>query len=220
MSRGLQVLVAALVAVVALTAAPSRVQTAPIIGQLRVVLIVDSSSAMSAMTNPFRSALQSFLEALPGTPETLEPEVTLISTGGQLRVRVPVTTDRQKLKKAAGEFASDGGGNAFLDTMLEADKRFLKNMERRPVFVVMMNDNSAYRGEPRIDEYNTFWRDFLKRGGRAHAVVIRGMNSGVHTDILMHITSASGGYYDALAVPSALPDQMKYVGAMVAADTP
>ncbi len=142
---------------------------APNIGPLRVALIVDSSSAVAPMLNPFRAALQSFLDNLPGTPDTLEPEVTMISTGGQLRVRVPSTTDRLRLKQAAAAFASDGGANSFVDTMLETDKRFLKTSERRPIFVFMMTDNSVYRGEPRIDEYNAFLVDFMRRGGRAHA---------------------------------------------------
>ncbi len=129
--------------------------------------------------------------------------------------RLPAT-----LKQAAAAFASDGGANSFVDTMLETDKRFLKTSERRPIFVFMMTDNSVYRGEPRIDEYNAFLVDFMRRGGRAHAIVIAGRNSGIYTDILVNITGNTGGYYDSLMVANALPDKMKYVAAMVAADQP
>src|SRR6478735_1248760 len=82
---------------------------------IRVVLLVDSSTNMSTMITNFRAGLTAFLEAIPD-----DVEVALISTGGQLRVRVPPTTDRQRLLEAAGRFASDGGANSLLDTLLES----------------------------------------------------------------------------------------------------
>ncbi|MEQ1870005.1 MAG: vWA domain-containing protein [Vicinamibacterales bacterium] len=197
-----------------------RPAAAPIIGQMRVALLVDSSSNMASMLTPFRAALLAFLDGLPGTADTLEPELTMITTGGQLRVRVPATTNRATLRTAMAGFAPDGGGNSFLETMLETDKRFLKSSERRPIFVVMMADSNSNRGEPRIDDYNLFAKDFLQRGGRAHAILIRGPNPGINSDILAHLTGNTGGYYDQLAVPNALPNRMKYIAAMVSADQP
>ena len=48
-----------------------------------------------------------------------------------------------RLRKAAAGFASDGGANSFLDTLLESDKRFLKaGGECRPVFVVVSTDGA------------------------------------------------------------------------------
>lgn len=76
---------------------------------LRIVLLVDSSSEVSAMINPFRAGLKAFLD---GVPEG--SEVALISTGGQIRVRTQPTSDMEKLQKAVGGFAQDGGANAFL----------------------------------------------------------------------------------------------------------
>ena len=76
----------------------------------RIVLLVDSSSAMSPMLTHFRAALQAFLDAVPA-----QHEIALISTGGQLRIRVPPTTDRERLHNAVASFASEGGANAFLD---------------------------------------------------------------------------------------------------------
>src|SRR5262245_12163977 len=86
---------------------------------LRIILLVDSSSMVSSMLPQFRAGLHAFLEQLPG-----EVEIALISTGGQLRVRVPPTTDRNRLHQAADAFAPDGGANALLDSLLEADRRF------------------------------------------------------------------------------------------------
>src|SRR5262249_23444948 len=146
-------------------------------------------------------------------------EVALITTGGQIRIRVAPTTDREQLHKAINSFAADGGGNSFLDTMLEADKRFLVNAgERRPVFVIMMTDGTMGRNDVRVDQYNDWIGRFLRRGGRAHGIVIRGVASGITTEILMNLTNNTGGFYDSLAVANALADRMKVMATMVAAD--
>jgi Mg-chelatase subunit ChlD len=183
-------------------------------GPLRIVMLVDSSGTVAQMLPQFRAGMTAFLDALPGTPE-----IALITTGGQIRIRVPPTTDRDRLHKAINAFAADGGGNSFLDTMLEADKRFLVNAgERRPVFVIMMTDGTETRGDARVDQYNDWVGTFLRRGGRAHGIVVRGINSGLTTDLLMNLTSNTGGFYDSLNVANALADRMKVLATMVAAD--
>jgi von Willebrand factor type A domain len=184
-------------------------------GPLRIVMLVDSSSTVSQMIPQFRAGMNAFLDVLPG-----DPEIAIISTGGQIRIRVPPTTDRERLHKAASSFASDGGANSFLDTMLEADRRFLKPSDRRPVFVIMMTDGSEIRGEARVDEYNRWVHDFLRRGGRAHGIVVRGVVSGITTDILVNLTSNTGGFYDSLNVANPLAERMKALAALVAADMP
>jgi hypothetical protein len=179
---------------------------------IRVVLLVDSSSAVSSMLTQFRGGLTAFLDALPE-----DIEVALISTGGQLRIRVPPTTDRERLRKAAAGFASDGGANSFLDTMLESDKRFLKSAaDRRPVFVVVTTDAEP-RSEPRIDDYNTFMNDFRRRGGRAHAVVIRGTTMGLASRILENLTSNTSGVLEVMVIPNGLSEKMKGIAAQVSA---
>ena len=183
-------------------------------GPLRIVMLVDSSGTVAQMLPQFRAGMTAFLDALPGSPE-----IALITTGGQIRIRVPLTTDREKLHKAINSFAADGGGNSFLDTMLEADRRFLVNSgERRPVFVIMMTDGTLNRGDARVDQYNDWVGTFLRRGGRAHGIVVRGINSGITTELLMNLTTNTGGFYDSLAVANALPDRMKVLASMVAAD--
>jgi len=183
-------------------------------GPLRIVMLVDSSGTVAQMLPQFRAGMTAFLDALPGTPE-----IALITTGGQLRIRVPPTTDREKLHKAINSFAADGGGNSFLDTMLEADRRFLVNAgERRPVFAIIMTDGTMTRGDVRVDQYNDWVGTFLRRGGRAHGIVIRGIASGITTELLMNLTSNTGGFYDSLAVANALADRMKMMATMVAAD--
>lgn len=178
----------------------------------RVVLLVDSSSGMSAMLTHFRAGINAFLDNIPA-----DTEVALISTGGQLRVRVPPTTDREKLKKEANRFASDSGANSLLDTLLESDQRFLKKApDRVPVFVILTTDAANYT-EPVLDDYNKFATDFRRRGGHAHGIVVSGKNMGLTSQIVSNLTQNTGGYYEVLAIANSVPERMKTIAARVVA---
>ena len=65
---------------------------------LRVVLLVDSSTNMATMLTEFRAGLRSFIENIPD-----DVEVALISTGGQLRVRLAPTSDKVRMQEAASK---------------------------------------------------------------------------------------------------------------------
>jgi hypothetical protein len=183
-------------------------------GVMRIVLLVDSSSQVSSMITPIRAGLNAFLDELPGAPE-----IVFVSTGGQLRIRMPPTSDRDKLRDAINHFASDGGANAFLDTMIESDERFLKKAaDRRPVFVILTTDAGLGVADVRIDAYNRFAKSFVSRGGRAHAIVVRGVNSGSTSIISENLTGNSGGYFETISVASAIPKMMKALAGYVAAD--
>src|SRR5258705_2680331 len=52
-------------------------------GPMRIILLVDSSAAVSSMIPQFRAGLADFLDELPG-----DPQIAIVTTGGQLRLRV------------------------------------------------------------------------------------------------------------------------------------
>lgn len=183
-------------------------------GQMRIVLLVDSSWAVAPMITQIRAGLKVFLEELPG-----DPEIAFVTTGGQFRMRVAPTSDRQKLLDAAAAFASDGGANTFLSSLLEADRRVLKTAaDRHSVFVIVTTDGAENVAEIRVDDYDRFMNDFVRRGGRAHAVVIHGVRSGPTTQMAELLVENSGGFHSTVAVASALPKVMKTLGDYVAAD--
>jgi hypothetical protein len=181
---------------------------------LRIVLMVDSSTATAPMMNNFRIALSSFIDMLPP-----EHEIALITTGGQIRVRTPPSVDREKLTTEINRFASEGGANAFLETMIESDQRFLKPVPNQwPVFVIVTTDNGETRREPDLDRYNKFMKDFLGRGGIAHAVVISGKQTGPVTDLAQNLVENTGGIYVSIVVDSGLPERLKNVAERLADD--
>lgn len=211
MTRGVRA--AALIGLMTVTGANTSAQWRPG-GQMRIVLLVDSSSAVAPVLTHFRAALKTFLDAVP-----VEPEIVLITTGGQLRVRVGPTHDRVKLRDAANAFAADGGGNAFLDSMLEADRRFLKSAtDMKSVFVILTTDAGATWGDVRVDIYNRFVDEFVGRGGRAHSIIIRGPNSGVTTQMAEHLARNTGGYCEIVGIANAVPKLMRSLVDYVAAD--
>jgi hypothetical protein len=134
-------------------------------------------------------------------------------------MRVPATSDRQVLHAAASGFTQDGGANAFLDTLLESDKRFLQSApDKWPVFVIVTTDIAETRAEPRVNAYNHFITAFLQRGGSAHAVVVKGRESGFVTDIALNLTANTAGVYDAIALSHGIPNALKAIGQRIAAD--
>ena len=181
---------------------------------MRVALMVDSSSSIQKVISNFRDGLNAFLDALPP-----QHEVVFISTGGQIKVRVPPTTDRVKLKNEAARFAPDGGANAFIETLIESDKRFLQlDPGRWPVFVILTTDNGEQRDEPRFHKYNLFMNDFLNRGGMAHAVIVVGTSAGPVSDVVLNLTENMGGFRKSINSPSALPEHMKAIAKRIAED--
>jgi hypothetical protein len=181
---------------------------------MRIVLLVDSSTPVGPMMNNFRTALNAFIDELPETEE-----VAFISSGGQIRVRTPPSTDRVKLRAEVARFASEGGANAFLDTMLEADKRFLKPVPAQwPAFVIVTTDSGEGRREPNIDDYNKFMNDFLSRGGSAHAVIVQGTQAGTVTDIVANLVDNMGGIRHTIVADSNLPVRLREIANRLADD--
>jgi Mg-chelatase subunit ChlD len=180
---------------------------------MRIVLLVDSSAAATPMISHFRTALSTFLESLPG-----DPEIMIVSTGSQPRIRVAPTSDRAPLRSEAARFATDGGGNALLDALLESDRRFLKSEpKRRPIFVILTTDAASELGEARLNAYNAFVNDFVARGGRGHAIIVRGVRSGVNSQIAENLAQNTGGYCETVLIANAVPTIMKTLTEYVAA---
>jgi hypothetical protein len=181
---------------------------------MRIVLMIDSSNAVLPMMASFKTALTAFADALPPIHE-----VTFISSGGQLRVRTPPSRDRDRLRAEAENFAPQGGANAFLDTLLEADKRFLKAApEFWPAFVIVTTDNGENHREPDIPTYNAFMTDLRARAGTAHAVVIQGKRTGQVSLFITNLTDNVAGSRAIVNTDNGLPSRMREIAEQLAAD--
>jgi hypothetical protein len=181
---------------------------------LRIALLVDSSTATQPMMTMFKVALNAFVDKLPP-----EHEIAFITSGGQIRVRTQPSNDRTQLKNAIGLLQPEGGANAFLDTLLETDQRFLKPAPAQwPIFVILTTDITNANREPDTNRYNRFMNDFLSRGGVAHAVVMAGKGFGPVTDMTLNLVENTGGIYTALVVDSGLPSRLSAIAERLVAD--
>lgn len=181
---------------------------------LRIVLLVDSSTSIDPMMVRFREGLQAFVDAVP-----VEDEIAFISTGGQLRVRTPPTRDRLLLKTEIGRFASGGGANAFLDSLIEADRRFLVSAPGQwPVVAIVTTDKGENRREFDLDRYNRFMNSLVARGGVAHAVVVRGNAVGPVTDLTINLVENTGGLYAAINTDTTLPERLAAMARRIVVD--
>jgi hypothetical protein len=174
---------------------------------LRIVLMVDSSTPVGPMINTFKKALATFVDTLPP-----HHEVAFISSGSQIRVRARPNDTRDKLRAEMARFASEGGANAFLDTLLEADTRFLKTAPAQwPAFVIVTTDNGENRKEPDVVAYNKFMNDFVARGGAAHAIILAGQQSGPVTDLVTNLVDNVGGFRQTLVADNSLPERLREI---------
>jgi hypothetical protein len=181
---------------------------------MRIVLMVDSSPPMLPLTNSVKTALGAFVDALPPIHE-----VTFITSGGQLRVRTPPTRDRERLRAEAAIFAPQGGANAFLDTLIEADRRFLKSAPAFwPVFVIVTSDNGENYREPDVPTYNAFMNDLRARAGAVHAVILQGKRTGPVSTFVMNLTDNVAGSRVVLNTDNSLPARLREIAERLADD--
>jgi VWA domain-containing protein len=181
---------------------------------MRIVLMVDASGPAARFIPDFRSALNVFVDALPP-----EHEVVLVSISDQLRVRMPPTTDRARLRTAIANFSADGGGTVLVDGVLEADRRFLRAADRWPVFVVLTTATTLTHGSVPVEEFNAFLHNFSVRAGSAHTIVVRGAQAGgLNAEVARVMAETSHGLFDQLAITNSLPDRMKVIAARITAD--
>jgi len=162
-----------------------------------------------------RAGAIAFLDALPP-----EDEVLLVTTGRQARVRVPPTTDRAKLKKAAGGLFGDGAGTVLMDGLMEIDDRFFKKADDRwPVFVIFTSDGTESSAGAREKEFTKWNVAVGARGVTVHAFVFKtGKGSGMPEVVANNLTRNTGGRYDAMNTTNALPDKMKALAEQLALD--
>jgi len=181
-------------------------------GPLRIALVVDSSSAVAPLLNSLRAGLTTFLDELPG-----EHEITFITTGGQIRIRQPVTTDRKKLLDAAHRiFARPGGGAYLMDAIVDVSRGFKKREAKRPVIVVLMMENDV---EFSNRHYDNVLKELQTGGGTLHVVAL-GVPPGSMSDEIRNRdqvvalgTERTGGRRDNVIALTAAAPRMKQLAA-------
>ena len=190
-------------------------QAGPAKDPMRIALMLDTSDAAASALTHMRAGAIAFLDALPP-----EDEVLLVTTGRQMRVRVPPTTDRKKLKDTAAGLFTDGAGTVLMDGLLELDDRFFKKADDRwPVFVIFTSDGTEASTGSREKEFMK-WSPLLgPRGITVHAFVLKTpKGSGMPEIVAENLTQNTGGRYDVMNTSTALPEKLKALGEKLTLD--
>ncbi|HJZ70631.1 MAG TPA: VWA domain-containing protein [Vicinamibacterales bacterium] len=187
----------------------------PATDPMRIALFLDTSDAAAPALTHMRAGAVAFLDALPP-----EDDVLIVTTGRQVRVRVQPTTDRRKLKDAAGGLFTDGAGTVLMDGLMEIDERFFKKAEDRwPVFVIFTSDGTESSAGAREKEFNTWQLAIGTRGVTAHALLLKaGKGGGTPEVVANNLTRNTGGRYDVMNTTNALPAKMKALAEQLALD--
>src|SRR5262249_37093445 len=138
---------------------------------MRIAVLVDTSATTSGILQLVRPALVSLIDGVPA-----DAELVLVTTGRRTQVRVPPTSDRQKVKRTATNLLADGGATTLMDALMEVDQRFMqKAADRSPVFVILTGDGSESSGTDGT-AFTAWLRGLGARHVRAHAVVVKSGN--------------------------------------------
>ena len=176
---------------------------------MRVAILVDNSQAPGDERRfidplPFiRRGLQQFLNALPPNHELM-----LVTTGGQMNIRVEPTRDYLAVMQSANAIqVMRTSGNALIGSVEEIYERYLRGVERRhPVLVIVASDGPDM--SPRITNVrvNALLQQLTKSRVRVNAVLLSTTGAmGAGSDLVRSFTlemvkrtdgafeSASGG---------------------------
>jgi hypothetical protein len=181
---------------------------------MRIALFVDTSETTVQALNSIRAGLVDFLTALPP-----QHEVMLVSTGRQMRIRVPPTADRKKLTDAARGLFSDGGATPLMDALMEVDDRFMRKAEDRwPVFVIVSGDGAESSAAANEKKFNDWARALPARGIAAHGVVLKAKSGGLPEIVTSHVVSNASGHYDVMNTSNSLPAKLAAIAQQLARD--
>ncbi len=193
-----------------------RTVTRAVVNQpMRIALMVDNSDPSTPSLTPMRAGLQAFIDQIPA-----QHEIVLLTTGRQLRVRVPPTTDHKKLKDGVGIIFPDAGSpSVLLSGLSETFDRFFKSVpDRWAVFVIVTTDGPE-NSNMNPKQFDQLAATFEARDVLFHAITLSTRGYGMQADAAHSLVQNSGGHADSLLVGNALPEKLKALGAMIARDS-
>ena len=194
------------------TAPPQTPAPARAAAPMRVALLVDTSDGIGGAITQIRDAVLAFADALPP-----QDELALVTTGRRVQVRVPPTTDREKVKSSARGLTNDHGATPLMDALLEVDERFMRKApDRWGELVVITGDGSESSTSTDDKAFNQWLASLQKRQLTVDAIVLKFKGNGLPEAIANAAAHATNGHLDATTLVGALPDKMKAIAERLA----
>jgi hypothetical protein len=184
-------------------------------GPMRVVLMIDTSDGIGDAIPQIRDAVAAFADALPP-----EHELMLVAMGRHTAVRVPPTTDRQKVKDSARGLTADHGPTPLVDSLMEIDQRFIRKADRWGAFVVITGDGAESSIRAGDKEFNEWLTSVSTRRISIDSIVLDYHANGLPQVIANAAARASGGHVENTTMAGALPEKLKAIAARLGTEHP
>jgi hypothetical protein len=200
----------------------------------RILILTDTSDAISKVINPWRAGLTALINGIPD-----DDEIALASMGAHMRIRVQpgegknadASATHKKAADEAKRVFSDGGGTVLLDGLREAYDRLLaKNDDRPAIIVLVTTDGPEISTSTREEEFNKLVVSLIARHTIVHALVLgnggtgtTGLiggdtgSAGLQHVVASNLTLNTGGTLETVAVATALADKMSAIASSIRA---
>ena len=173
---------------------------------MRIVILVDNSQTPLEPLPQIRRGLQQFVDALPPNHELM-----LVTTGGQMNIRVQPTRDYLEVQQAVGEINfMRSTGNALVGSVQEVYDRYLRTVERRfPMIVIISTDGPDYSQRVTDKTVNALLTGLKTTGVLVNAVLLTSTGTSLIRNITLEMIKRTGGAYESATIATALPARMK-----------
>lgn len=180
---------------------------------LRIAIVVDNSHTLLDHTPQMRRGLQQFVNALPPNHELM-----LVTTGGQMNIRVHPTRDYLEILEAISEINRQReGGNAMIGAVQEIYDRFMRTVERRyPMFVILTGDGNDTSSGITNRSVNAMLNGLTKTGVIVNAVMLSSSGVGLVRNFVLEMIERTGGSQESVLSATALPARLKIIAGRVA----
>ena len=184
----------------------------PATAPMQIALLVDNSAQSNGAVRDIREAASEFIKGVTGTP--MKNEIAVIAVAERATILVNYTTDQATVLKRATIFTQPNSGAYMLDALLETTRGFKKREAARPVIVAI-----ATNGPELSNRFRDQVVRALKDSGAAFHIVMAGAPpTDITTSegrerayIFSEGTEQTGGRYDNVLAPSALPARLRQV---------
>jgi hypothetical protein len=180
---------------------------------MRIAILVDNSQTPVEPLPQIRRGLQQFVNALPP-----HHELMLVTTGGQMNIRVQPTRDYIEFLKAVGEINFiRSGGNALIGSVEEIYDRYLRTVERRyPMLVIISTDGPDFSQRVTDKSVNALLTGLTRTGVLVNAVLLTSTGTSLIRNLTLEMIKRTGGAYESATIATALPARMKVMAGRIA----
>jgi len=180
---------------------------------MRIAILVDNSQTPLEPLPQIRRGLQQFVNALPPNHELM-----LVTTGGQMNVRVQPTRDYLEIQQAIGEINfMRSMGNALIGSVQEVYARYLRTAERRfPMIVIVSTDGQDMSQRVTDKSVNEMLQGLTKTGVLVNAVLLTSTGDSLIRNVTLEMIKRTGGAYESATIATALPARMKVMAGRIA----